>query len=1144
MTLLLSIFGCLIAGIQPIDGKYISESAREIPVMDQVDVVIAGGSAGAVQAALAARQAGATVFLISQYPYLGEDMCATGRLWLEPGEQPDTPLAKSIYMPPPALLILGETLPFQYQADASSVDPHKDTDPPAMLCDKRWESAIKESVQFNDDVTVLLDLGKECAIGKVHLIVFQRDADIETARATFSGSVDREHWADPVTVVRPANSPGAVRDMPIALSASLPATARYIKVHAEKAAGVPRQLLGEIIVEAPETNDSAPQESSIPLPPTPMQVKSALENALLEAGVQFLFGCYATDVLRDEQGQLSGIVVANRAGRQAIRAKMIIDATPRATVARIAGAEFSTYAPGMQTFSRIVIGGTSHPGENVQVQPMPTLVQIEKGLGSSDSMQPAFEYSLALPMTGATFASFARAEQIARDKTWDPGQLLSSEELYQLPPDYLLGREFVETSNTLSELPIGVFRPQHEECLYVFGPSASVSRALAAKIARPIAAMHLGERLGRHAAEEAKKVTHSSCRVSGQEGSNPIPGEIREPLLGERSFSTHTETIPSPRRAAPILGEYDVVVVGGGTGGAPAGISAARQGARTLVIEYQHGLGGVSTLGLIGKYYHGYRGGFTREIDQGVKAMGPDTGMPADSWNIEWRMEWYRRELLKAGADLWFGAIGCGAVVENQHVKGVVVATPLGRGVVLAKTVIDATGNADVAVAAGAESITTDANDLAVQGTGMPPRQPGASYTNTDYTLTDDTDIRDVWRTLIAGRTKYHDAYDLAPLVDSRERRRILGDFVISPLDIWNDRTYPDAIGIAQSDFDTHGYTLHPMFLLTPPHKKSVRAYTPYRSLLPHGIEGMLVIGLGISAHRDAMPILRMQPDIQNQGYAAGVAAVMAAKNGGLTRTIDLKALQEHLVKMDCLPNDALKATDSYPATQERIDAAVRRVANDYEDVALVLANWDTARPLVKQAFASAESDKARLIYAHILGITGEGDGAPALATAVEAQPWDEGWRYTGSGQYGASYSAVDSYLIALANTHAPNAVSSLLSKLNTLNADSEFSHHRSIALACETLGDKEAAPALAALLKKPGMQGYACKDIPAVKKAALQSNPNQERDQSLRELFLARALYRCGDYEGLGKRILEEYAQDLRGHLARHARLVLSGAQ
>ena len=47
-------------------------------------------------------------------------------------------------------------------------------------------------------------------------------------------------------------------------------------------------------------------------------------------------------------------------------------------------------------------------------------------------------------------------------------------------------------------------------------------------------------------------------------------------------------------------------------------------------------------------------------------------------------------------------------------------------------------------------------------------------------------------------------------------------------------------------------------------------------------------------------------------------------------------------------------------------------------------------------------------------------------------------------------------------------------------------------------------------------------------------------REGSLRELILARALYRCGDNQGLGKQILTEYSKDLRGHYARHALAVL----
>jgi hypothetical protein len=43
------------------------------------------------------------------------------------------------------------------------------------------------------------------------------------------------------------------------------------------------------------------------------------------------------------------------------------------------------------------------------------------------------------------------------------------------------------------------------------------------------------------------------------------------------------------------------------------------------------------------------------------------------------------------------------------------------------------------------------------------------------------------------------------------------------------------------------------------------------------------------------------------------------------------------------------------------------------------------------------------------------------------------------------------------------------------------------------------------------------------------------------RDLTMARVLYRLGDYQGIGKRILEQYARDVRGHYARHAQAVLN---
>ena len=129
--------------------------------------------------------------------------------------------------------------------------------------------------------------------------------------------------------------------------------------------------------------------------PTPMQVKLGLEQALFRANVRFLYCSYPTNVLVDADGRPAGIVIAGRAGRQAITAKGIIDATARAAAARMAGVRFTSYPSGQHVFHRIVVGNAVEPhlGPGIRsVRAMPTTLS-EKG-GSNQ----AYEYELAIDM--------------------------------------------------------------------------------------------------------------------------------------------------------------------------------------------------------------------------------------------------------------------------------------------------------------------------------------------------------------------------------------------------------------------------------------------------------------------------------------------------------------------------------------------------------------------------------------------------------------------------------------------------------------------------------------------------------------------------------------------------------------------------
>ena len=214
---------------------------------------------------------------------------------------------------------------------------------------------------------------------------------------------------------------------------------------------------------------------------------------------------------------------------------------------------------------------------------------------------------------------------------------------------------------------------------------------------------------------------------------------------------------------------------------------------------------------------------------------------------------------------------------------------------------------------------------------------------------------------------------------------------------------------------------------------------------------------------------------------------------------------------------------------------------NDYDGLEIILAQRQDAVPLLKKAYENSQAEKSKLAYAHILGMLGDPIGAGMLAEAVRARDWDKGWNYTGMGQYGMSMSELDSLIVALGRTRDGRALEVIFEKVEQLNVDSEFSHCRAVAMALENLGESAGAKPLAMLLVKPGIQGHAFTDIDRASRGT-PDNPvdTTTRNKSLRELILARALYRCGDYEGLGKKILKEYASDLRAHYARHAGAVL----
>ena len=738
-------------------GKTARESARNIPIAHDVDVVVVGGSSAGVAAAVAAAKQGAKVFVAAPRPYLGEDICATYRLWLEADEVPSDPLAKELYTVPAGI----EGIRYTYQTDTPSSGKHPDSQPPRMLTDGRWGTGFTESVQYDKDVTISIDLGKKQEIRKLHVMFYQGPRSYEVESMTFQASDDGKQWTPLASIENDRLDEGAFVQPAIHMSRDVTGSARYLKCFVKKTARSDRMLLGEILIQGPAQQDK-PKGLRVT---TPMQVKRTLDQALLDAEVPFLYTCYATELLRDAQGELAGIVMANRAGRQAVKAKVIIDATDRAWVARMSGAQFEPYPAGPQTFNRIVVGGFERRGPGIEARrvrlrrPVGGKSPIQYGTGSWATKYngPMFashpeiiEYTLTIPMKDGSFASFANAEQVARDRTFHPQQVDESEVLFQVPPDAMKGKASLSGSwPGVAKADIAAFRPKGVARLLVLGACADVSREAAATLVRPLELMSMGRRIGEAAAREAKAVPAlTGVHAPGAASADAVSGDVGEALAGLRPTQQSVPTLPAEAGALPVIGEYDVVVIGGGTGGAPAGIGAARQGAKTLVVEYLHGLGGVGTTGYIGIYCAGYRKGFTEETEAGIKQIG------APSYVVG-KMQWWRSEIRKAGGDVWFGTLGCGALIDCGKVKGAVVATPQGRGVVLCHTVIDGTGHADVAAAAGAECMYTGGAHIAMQGAGLPQSEPGATYINTDWTFIDESDMIDVWSAYVVAKERY-----------------------------------------------------------------------------------------------------------------------------------------------------------------------------------------------------------------------------------------------------------------------------------------------------------------------------------------------------------------------------------------------------
>lgn len=125
-----------------------------------------------------------------------------------------------------------------------------------------------------------------------------------------------------------------------------------------------------------------------------------------------------------------------------------------------------------------------------------------------------------------------------------------------------------------------------------------------------------------------------------------------------------------------------------------------------------------------------------------------------------------------------------------------------------------------------------------------------------------------------------------------RETKHIVGEYMLTGRDLLEAKQFDDVIAVASYHLDIHSPDNNGLA----PYKRTSIYQIPYRSLLPKGVEGVLVAGRCVSADHDALSAIRVIPISAAEGHAAGTAAAIAVKNGVAPGQIEVKELQQKLV--------------------------------------------------------------------------------------------------------------------------------------------------------------------------------------------------------------------------------------------------------